>query len=112
MIQPTPVESPRSTAYKYKPKTKDVRMTTIVVAQTSRRVGQVTRPSSPRTSPRNRRPRAIQLPRSVDSFKLSKETTFIFYSLLAGPTPLAPPCGARRLALLGRTPLAVLAGQE
>src|SRR5262249_34368013 len=88
MIQPTPVERPRSTAYKYKPKTKDVRMTTIVVAHTSRRVGQVTRPSSPRTSVRNRRPRTGQFPPSADSFKLSRETTFIaFVPRSRGPSP-------------------------
>src|SRR5690606_20190351 len=53
----------------------DTMITTMVVAQTSRRVGQVTRPSSARTSVRNRRARPNRpLTCSGDSFKVSNIT--------------------------------------
>src|SRR5688500_17480780 len=52
--------SSRSTPQRYTPKKIDVRMTTTVVAYTSLRLGQVTRPVSLRTSERNRRERPHQ----------------------------------------------------
>src|SRR5262245_52549019 len=61
-------ERPRSITHRYTPNSIDVRMTTTVVAHTSRRVGQVTRLSSTRTSARKRRARPNQPPaRSVVS---------------------------------------------
>src|SRR5439155_873254 len=59
--------SDRSTIQRYTPKNTDVRITTIVVAYTSRWLGQVTRPISLRTSERKRRERPhhpVTLPRA------------------------------------------------
>src|SRR5262245_37429107 len=65
-------------------------MTTTVVAQTSRRVGHVTRPSSLRTSLRNRRARPNHPATcSGDSLRLSSIAAFIFY-LLRGLRPRTP----------------------
>src|SRR5262245_14147229 len=59
------------------PNSVDVRITTIVVAHTSRRVGHVTRPSSLRTSARNRRARPNQPTTcSGDSLRLSSIAVF------------------------------------
>src|SRR6187401_1408794 len=59
------------------PNSIDVRITTMVVAHTSRRVGQVTRPSSLRTSLRKRRPRPNHPTTwSGDSFKFSSMAVF------------------------------------
>src|SRR5687768_656012 len=71
------VDRPTSTRYRYTPNSVEVRITTTVVAQTSRRVGHVTRPSSLRTSPRKRLARPNQ-PRtwSGESFRLSSIAAF------------------------------------
>src|SRR5207344_599531 len=57
-IQWMPLESVRSTTQRYSPKKTDTRITTTVVAYTSRRVGHVTRFISLRTSERNVRARS------------------------------------------------------
>src|SRR5580765_3979686 len=73
----------------------DTRITTSVVAHTSRRVGHVTRPSSLRTSIRKRRKRPNQPATcSGDSFRLSNidRRGSLFHSLchLAGQEGLEP----------------------
>src|SRR5579864_8086554 len=70
-------DSPRSMIHRYKPNTKDVRITTTVVAHTSRRVGHVTRVNSLRTSVKNLRARPYQPTTcSGDSLRLSNMTLY------------------------------------
>src|SRR5262245_39061623 len=83
-------------------------MTTTVVAQTSRRVGHVTRPSSLRTSLRNRRARPNHPATcSGDSLRLSSIAAFIFF-LLAGPHPRSP--AQRRSYVVGFAVFLLLRG--
>src|SRR5579864_6003079 len=70
-------DSPRSMIHKYTPNTKDVRITTTVVAHTSRRVGHVTRANSLRTSVKNLRARPYHPTTcSGDSLRLSNMTLY------------------------------------
>src|SRR6187401_2023219 len=70
-------ERTTSMLYRYTPNNAEIRMTTTVVAHTSRRVGQVTLPSSARTSIKNARARPIQpVTCSGDSLTLSNIATF------------------------------------
>src|SRR5262245_52311885 len=84
--------SARSTPHRYNPKKIDVRITTSVVAYTSRRLGQVTRAISLRTSVRNRRarphhPRTPSLARPPKESSCSAIALFISdRSLQLGPS--------------------------